>query len=101
MPPLLTRLSLLLLLALDWAVGPELLAPALHALARPWCSTENVCPSSAYREAVRRESTPEPRVASARIPRGPTPQRLAAATRPPPPTPPPRDLVYLYMSLRR
>jgi hypothetical protein len=53
---MLQRMFLLLLLALDWAVDPALLSPAVQLLAKPWCSTENVCPSGAYQQAVLRQS---------------------------------------------
>jgi hypothetical protein len=58
MTALFERLFLLLLLALDWAADPALLAPALQLLANPWCSTENICPSGGYQRAVLQQSRP-------------------------------------------
>jgi hypothetical protein len=53
------RLLLLLLLALDWAADPARLAPAVQPLAKPWCSTENVCPSGGYQRVVLQRSLPD------------------------------------------
>jgi hypothetical protein len=38
-----SRLFLLLLLAVDWAASPEHMAPAVRALAKPMASTECFC----------------------------------------------------------
>jgi hypothetical protein len=54
----LERLLLFLLLAVDWAADPALLAPAVQPLASPWCSTENFCPSSGYQREVLQQSRP-------------------------------------------
>jgi hypothetical protein len=40
-----SRLFLLLLLAVDWAASPEQLAPAVALLAKPMASTECYCDS--------------------------------------------------------
>jgi hypothetical protein len=100
MSAVLARLLLLLLLGVDWAADPSLVAPALQLLARPLASTENLCPSVAYREAVRKESAPAPQAAPA-----PRPHRQPAP-RPRPGLPAPAvalsvDLVYVLMSIRR
>jgi hypothetical protein len=55
----LERLLLLLLLALDWAAGPALLAPAVQPLAKRWRGTENVCPSGGYQQAILQECRPD------------------------------------------
>lgn len=97
------RLLLLVLLALDWAAAPTLVAPALQSLARPWANTENVCPSGAYREAMRRECAPEPQVGTfGCMPReGTRPtgklcpaSRTSAAVHG-------TNMVYVFMTLRR
>jgi hypothetical protein len=54
----LKRLLLFLLLAVDWAADPALLAPAVQPLASPWCSTENFCPSGGYQREVLHQSRP-------------------------------------------
>jgi hypothetical protein len=75
-PPVTARLLMLFLLGVDWAADPASLAPALQLLASSEGSTENVCPSTAYREDVRRASQPAPRPAALA-------PRDRAATRPP------------------
>jgi hypothetical protein len=53
------RLLLFLLLALDWAADPSLVAPAVEPLSKPWCNTENFCPSRGYQQAVLQQSLPD------------------------------------------
>jgi hypothetical protein len=53
------RLLLFLLLALDWAADPSLVAPAVEPLSKPWCNTENFCPSRGYQQALLQHSLPD------------------------------------------
>jgi hypothetical protein len=53
------RLLLFLLLAADWAADPSLVAPAIEPLAKPWCNTENFCPSRGYQQALLQQSLPD------------------------------------------
>jgi hypothetical protein len=64
MSDLVGRLLLLFLLGVDWAADPELLAPAVQALAAPMASTECCCPSLSYRHDIRSQSdaVPQPTV---------------------------------------
>jgi hypothetical protein len=99
---ILHRVLLFLLLGLDWAADPSLLAPALHPLAKAWCNTENVCPSGGYQRALRREIAPakrpsdRQRIAGAPAPSAPTfrAEWLARATSL-------AGQLYVFMSLRR
>lgn len=99
---ILYRLFLFLLLGLDWAADPMLLAPALQPLAKAWCSTENVCPSTGYQRAVRRATAPGNRPSGLESP----PVGVAVA-RPPSASEVTRLFVslashlYVFMSLRR
>jgi hypothetical protein len=97
------RLFLLLLLALDWAADPALLAPAVALLASPWGSTENVCPSGGYQRDVLRQCRPERRPAPAAYPSA-TPASRPGRPRPasrPSRGPAPVGPVYVFMSIRR
>jgi hypothetical protein len=97
-------LFLLLLLAVDWAADPTLVAPAVEAQARRWASTENVCPSAGHAESVRRHAAPDPQAAP-----GPCDPAPAESSRPPHPPRPerasqpatPGGLVYVLRSIRR
>ncbi len=102
MPSLVGRLFLFVLLALDWAADPALLAPGLELQAKPWCSTENVCPSGQYVRAVLRHSDPDPQPAVVAclppvVAPWPVAPPAAVSARPATPVSP----VYLFMSLRR
>ncbi len=103
MPSLAGRLFLLLLLALDWAADPALLAPAVSLLASPWGSTENVCPSGGYQRDVLRQCRPVRSPAPAARPSA-TPAPRLGRPRPasrPSRAPAPVSPVYVFMSLRR
>jgi hypothetical protein len=102
MQSILHRVLLFVLLGLDWAADPSLLAPALHPLAKAWCNTENVCPSGGYQRALRREVAPAKRPSDH--------ERFAGARAPSAPAVPAAGLVrtislagllYVFMSLRR
>jgi hypothetical protein len=102
MPSLVGRLFLFVLLALDWAADPTLLAPAVELLAQAWGSTENVCPSAGYQRDVLWQCRPDPgagRAASAAAPAAPPgpPGSASQATSAPAPVSP----AYVFMSLLR
>jgi hypothetical protein len=103
MPPLVGRLFLLLMLAVDWYADPALLAPSLCLLAKPWCSTENVCPSCGYQQEVLRQSRPD-HDTSGPVPAADIAPLESASSRDvarmPPALNPVRHL-YVFMSLRR
>jgi hypothetical protein len=54
MLPIVHRLFLALLLAIDWAADPSLLAPGLEVLAAPLASTECYCYSLKQRDEIRK-----------------------------------------------
>jgi hypothetical protein len=87
----------------DWAANPALLAPAVQPLAKPWCSTENGCPSVGYQQAVIHQTRPElgpvrpgPAADVARIESAPA----SDVVRTPFAFDPVRHL-YMFLSLRR
>jgi hypothetical protein len=102
MPSILSRLLLLVLLGLDWAADPTLLAPAVEVFAGAWRSTENVCPSVNYQRVVRRvvapatgpssrERAPDASARTRPEPRARITHQFASAT----------SRLYVFMSLRR
>jgi hypothetical protein len=103
MHALLGRLLLLVLLAIDWAADPDLLAPTVRALAARLASTECYCHSLRCREEARREAIP----AGSADP-GPVAPPTTAPACPCPESRSPPDpggvaragLVYLFMSIR-
>jgi hypothetical protein len=98
----LARGLLLVLLAVDWAADPALVAPAVAAQARRWSNTETVCPGVAYRHASRRDCAPALRPAPGRSAPDGSP-RLRLTSRPDAArcADSASSLVYLFMSIRR
>ena len=95
------RLLLFLLLALDWAADPSLLAPVVEPLSKPWCSTENFCPSRGYQQAVFQQSLPDQGSARLSPPADPAvPESAVDAVKIFSAIIPVRHL-YVFMSLRR
>jgi hypothetical protein len=99
MPAAFRQILLLLLLGLDWAADPGLLAPAVQAGVQRWGNTATVCPAGAGQEATRRDDGAAPGAApaaAAGAPRAPD----AAGPRNCPRAARRGGLVYVLLSLR-
>jgi hypothetical protein len=97
------RLSLFLLLGVDWYADPVLLAPALAPLAAHLHSTENVCPSARYAVTLRRVARPPLRSSDNRpsMPSDFGPLISMCRSRQIHSEPIDSPLLYRFMSLRR
>jgi hypothetical protein len=97
------RLFLLLLLAVDWAADPSVLAPAVKALAAPMASTECFCHSWSNRQDIRNESAPasQPTFSTDDMTGAACcPQLPCLWAEPVPAAHPPTHLVYVFMAIR-
>jgi hypothetical protein len=101
MRPVLSRLFLFALLAIDWWADPSLVAPALQPLASRWGNTTCVCHSVAHRETIRQvlTSPPQPTLDCPPLPCG-EPEPFAAVRQEPTHTFRDTDLLYVFLSIR-